>query len=245
MPYGKMIVSCFMLAVLVAVCSIVSWAQAPPTSTGVVVQSARYDPQKQAVVIRLVNTSGKAVTAYNLTVTETLADGTTGKVELMTDFLNTVIQGDPGFAAGTSRDEINRASQPVTNVSVVVDVVVYADQTAEVVNGGAYTRLVAMRKGDVLAKQKANELTAEALADPNISDPGKQVAAELDRLAAVIDGKHDYALDAPEPWMKTTLNSESQNILRNPDREWLKKLAKEREGEIALTIPHTKLKVSQ
>jgi hypothetical protein len=79
--------------------------------------------------------------ACNLTVTETLSDGTAGKVELMTDFLNGVIQGDPGFAAGTSHDEINRGSQPVTNVSVVVDVVVNADQTAEVANDGAYTFL--------------------------------------------------------------------------------------------------------
>jgi hypothetical protein len=231
---------------LLLVCTASSWAQSPPTtSPGVIVQSARYDASKQAVVIRLVNTSGKDVTAYNLTVSETLSDGTSGKVELMTDFLGAVTHGVPGFAAGTSHDEINVASQPVTNVSAVVDVVVYADQTAQVANDFEYTRLLAHRKGDVLAKQKANELTAEALADPNVTDPGKQVATELKRLAAVINGKHNYAPDDPEQWMRDTLNQESENILRNPGREGLKNTVKRNEEEIAAATPHTQLKKVQ
>ena len=229
---------------LVLVFASASWAQAPPrTSTGVVVQSARYDTPTRSIVIRLVNNSGKDVTAYNLTVSETLSDGTKGKVALMTDFLGGVTHGVPGFAAGTSHDEINGpSSQSVTNVSAVVDVVVYADQTAEVANDLEYTRLVAMRKGDVLARQKANELTAEALADPNVSDPGKQVATELKRLAAVINGKHNYAPNDPEQWMRDTLNFTSEDILRNPGREGLQNVVKRNEEEIAAATPHTQLK---
>jgi hypothetical protein len=219
-----------------------AWAQAPPaTTTGLVVQSARYDPQKQAVVIRLVNTSGKDITAYHLTLTETLADGTTGTAGLITDFLGGMTHGFPGFAAGTSHDEIDGASQPVTNVSAVADVVIYADQKAEVANDLDYTRIIAMRKGNVLAKQKANELTAAALADPSIADPAKQVAMELRRLAFVINGKHNYAVNDPEQWMRNTLNEESENILRNPDRAGLKRLSTQREDEIAKATPHTQL----
>ena len=233
-----------MLGLLLA-CASSSWAQSPPTtSPGVIVQSARYDASKQGVVIRLVNTSGKDVTAYNLTVTERLTNGTTGTVELMTDFLGRVTHGRPVFAAGTSHDETN-LSQPVTSVSALVDVVVYADQEAEVANDLAYTRIVAMRQGEVLAKLKANELTAEALADPNVTDPGKQVATELKRLAAVINGKHNYAPDDPEQWMRDTMNLESENILRNSDRNGLNRLVKQREEEIALATPHTQLKKVQ
>jgi hypothetical protein len=64
----------------------------------------------------------------------------------------------------------------------------------------------------------------------------------LKRLAAVINGKHNYAPDDPEQWMRDTLNLESENILRNPDREGLKRLTTQREGEIAQATPHTQLK---
>jgi hypothetical protein len=64
----------------------------------------------------------------------------------------------------------------------------------------------------------------------------------LKRLAAVINGKHNYAPDDPEQWMREALNLESENILRNPDREGLKRLTTQREGEIAQATPHTQRK---
>jgi hypothetical protein len=51
--------------------------QLPNTLMGVVIESWRYDPAQKAVILHLVNRSNKDVTAFNISIAEKYADGST------------------------------------------------------------------------------------------------------------------------------------------------------------------------
>jgi hypothetical protein len=75
--------------------------------TGLVVQSWKYNPETKDLTLTLVNLSGKDIIAYNISI----SDGST-------DYF------------GATRTLIRQAKN--SDVKVVVDMVVYADSTAEV-----------------------------------------------------------------------------------------------------------------
>jgi hypothetical protein len=106
-----------------AVPCIVSVPAALPQVKGAVVQTWHYDPQQKAVVLRLVNTSNKDVTAYSISITVTYADGGSD--------LHPQANGNGAFAAGTIRDVILPQAKAISNVDAFIDMVVYGDSTAE------------------------------------------------------------------------------------------------------------------
>jgi hypothetical protein len=59
-----------------------------------------------------------------------------------------------------------------TDFQAVVDVVAYADGTADATNSDGLQRLVDHRKADIASAQLANEPVRATLADPNDADPG-------------------------------------------------------------------------
>ena len=67
------------------------------------------------------------------------------------------------------------------SVKAAVDFVVYADATAEVLNEHAFSQIVAIRKGHLIAMQKVGKVIKQVLADPTITNPGAAAAAELRR----------------------------------------------------------------
>jgi len=84
------------------------------------------------------------------------------------------IVGAPGgvFAAGATRDYVMRGEEKeVADIEAVVDVVAYADGTADVQNDRAFRNLMAERKGPLLAMQKINQVIKGVLADPMVSSP--------------------------------------------------------------------------
>jgi hypothetical protein len=91
---------------------------------GVVIESWRYDPAQKAVILHLVNQSPKDVTAFNISILEKYADGSTSYLDgtpsnihdhqLMEDMLGLliniqmgVVSGKGTFAAGTNRDYVD------------------------------------------------------------------------------------------------------------------------------------------
>jgi hypothetical protein len=240
MPHGKMIRP-LLIALFLSVCSVSSWAQSPPI-VGATIQTAHYDPQTKAITIRILNTSQRDITAYNITLAVTYADGTSGSSELATDFIGPMIHGRPGFTAGTSHDEVTSETKAVTNTRPVLDVVVYSDQTAEVQNERAFKQLVARRQAKVLAHQKVNEVINQVLADPTVGDPGLAAATELKRLADVLNARNNIPFDNPEAWIKDYLRETSDQIRSKPsNRDSLAAIVKNGENEIAIATPHTQL----
>src|SRR5216683_75898 len=53
---------------------------------GAVVQTWHYDPQSSAVTVSIVNTSHKDITAYNISIKETYADGHANSHELLCEY---------------------------------------------------------------------------------------------------------------------------------------------------------------
>lgn len=214
-------------------------AQSAPI--GAVVQTWRYDPQTHSVIVRLLNESDKDITAFNLSVTEKYADGKVAASEKMTDYLPLMASvaasqseemvkkyGNGTFAANTSRDvSLPAPNQPI-DVSVTLDMVAYADQTTEVINGRAFDNLVASRKAMVLAIQQANKAIKDALSAPN---PRDAAVKELTRLA-------DVAKTQGGGIPEMAFRERAQNARQAMD---LATLAKESEVRLAVYTPHAQL----
>jgi hypothetical protein len=240
-------------------------AQSSPT-IGAMVQSWRVDPATKIVAIRIVNTSQKDILAYNLSITETFSDGSTSHHELMTDLLDRMVNAqivkgtiyekdfssrfDNGtLAAGKAVDQNVGESNVVTNVETVVDMVAYVDRTADVQNERAFERLVAYRKGGLLAMQKANEVIKAALADPDPATARIAAATELERLANVSRGQN-LAPNEAEGYEESRFKEAIMNLndsqhlsskMNMTETEYLRTNVTERERRIALAAPHAEI----
>ena len=225
---------------------------------GVAVQTWHYNPQTKVATITLSNLTQKDILAYNLTITSTYADGSTDTQEVLTDLLDRMINakmakgtaeeaqftqrfGNGTFAARTTRDQDISESKAPTSLQVVVDMIAYADQTADVQNERVFAQLKAARQGEVLALQFANEATQRALTNPN---PSEAAATELKHR---IEALHLQNLPATDPrkYEETYLQGDVQNLKGGqrdlPESEHLKNLVTMRQQRIALAGPHAQL----
>src|SRR5579863_1032286 len=161
---------------------------------GAVVQSSNYDSAKAVTSARIVNTSRTPITAISLSVRVTHPDGTVSVYQYGGDFTpfmayaatsGTPQQSSGALAPGTTFTlDVPMGQQSVETVSATVDVVVYDDGTADVLNEQVFRSIAAARKGRMLGLQRAAELIQKALADPNDPHPSITVAAQLKALAA-------------------------------------------------------------
>jgi hypothetical protein len=223
---------------------IVSNAQASPP-IGAVVQNWHYDPVTKQLSIHVVNISNKDITGYSMSVTVKYANGTSAFSEMTEDFLPLMASfdseelrrqyGNGTFAAGTSRDQVVPQTQDVRDVSATVDVVAYADRTADVENSRAFDHLTAARKGMLLATQQADEVLKQALASPN---PNAAAAKELTRLADVSKGRSG-SLNAKDP--ESRMEFALRGLASRAETSDLTQLIKDGEARIAFYAPHTQL----
>ena len=254
----------------------------PTKLPDVVIESWHYDPVQKTLTLHLVNHSHKIVTAFNISMAEKYADGSTNPwyaegiphklqdSQKMEDELSLSIQskeqgqrgygiavtgpvvnivGAPSgvFAAGATRDYVIRGEEKeVADIEAVVDVVAYADGTADVQNDRAFRNLMAERKGPLLAIQKINQIIKGVLADPMVSSPIAEVLRALKPLADADQTKNRPPED-PEFFEAMTLRNDVKNLemvqqqkIRN-EREWLALYAEEQEKRIALMKPHCEL----
>ena len=65
---------------------------------GAVVQTWNYDPKTNSVTLKVVNTSQKDITAFNIAIKETLADGCVDKHEMLEDLIGKVVLARFAFA---------------------------------------------------------------------------------------------------------------------------------------------------
>lgn len=237
-----------------------------PPPIGAVVQTWHYDPQTKIVTIRLVNTTQKDIVAYNLSITETFADGSTSSHEVMTDLLDRMINaqlakgtveevqftekfGNGTFAAGKTIDQNIPETTAVTDMQIAVDMVAYADRTADVKNEGAFGRLTAYRQGESLAIQQANEIVLNVLANSVINDPSEAATIELKRRIEVLHAQN-LAPDDPRRYEESHLQEVVSRLQNNQilasslhitEIEHLKRDVADRQQRIALAKPHTQL----
>jgi len=237
-----------------------------PGVPGAVVRSWHYDPQANIVTAQIVNVSNKDITGYNISIKETYADGRVSSHELMADtagapaFLQE-LQGTVGeenlrkllrsaggigdglFHPGESRKEIIGVQPGLQNFEAVVDVVAYADQTAEATNNDALQRLLLHRKVTLSSRQAANDIIKAALADPNDSDPAATAAKKIQDRITVWNAQKHTTLDF-EPGIAQGIVDELKGIssqLLSDKRDALTQyLAKSEKRNEALS-PHVNL----
>jgi len=234
---------------------------------GAVVQTWHYDPQTKLVTAQIVNESNKDITAYNISIKETYADGHVKSHELMTDTAGepAFIQelqgtvagenlrmalrrnggvGDGLFHPGESHKEIIPVQPGLQNFEAVIDVVAYADSTAEATNNDALQRLISHRKVALTSRQAANDIIKVALADPNDSDPAATAAKQIQNRITVWQAQKHTTLDF-EPGIAQgivdELNGISSQLLTDKRDALTKYLAKSEKRNEALS-PHANLK---
>lgn len=191
--------------------------RASPPGLGVVVQSAEYDPAKDEITVRFYNSTKQDVTAYNFSVRIDYADGTTRLDDLLRELPPGETDPRLTFVAGTTREEklpqfgqFGVQHPQITRVVSVVDMVAYADLTAEATNEAAFNRLLEHRKADSAALQEINDALKRSLSAEN---PPKAALAELEKLAKKCTPKGNTG-NALEAAMGLELGGTIQNIRR-------------------------------
>src|SRR5713226_4098141 len=248
------------LPYLIALLFLAVIVQASPP-IGVVVQTWHYDPQTNIVTAQVVNVSNKDITGYNISIKETYANGHVSSHELMTDTVGALafIQevqgtanednvrgqlGDGLFHPGESRKEIIGVQPGLQNFEAAVDVVAYADQTAEATNSVALQRLLSHRKVSLTSRQAANDMRS-AWADPTNSDPAATAAKEIqDRITVWKAQKHttlDFEPGEAQGIVDELKGISSQQLAdkRNSLAQYLAKSEK----RITTLSPHANLKI--
>jgi hypothetical protein len=222
-------------------CMAISLRGSPPT-IGAVVQGSHYDRAKQIATFDLVNTSHKDITAFSLLVRATFLDGTAGTWNYGGDFLPHIADTGTGALApgATFAVEVPVGQQQLQEVTATVDLVVYADDTADVLNQSMFDTIVSARKSRAAGLQKANELLQSALADPNDPHPSLTVLAQLQALAK----QHE------NDWQSLGLLEAATDISNAPkspagrsDREdaFLRTLIKTQQDRASVMSAHTQL----
>jgi hypothetical protein len=176
---------------------------------GAIVQSWHLDPQTNVVTLEIANVTHKNITAYSISMKETYVDGRTDSRELLSEFVAVTnfleeLKGNPEearirnelgdglFHPGQVREEHIPLTSAVKEFHAEVDVVAYADGTAEATNNEGLQRLIGERKVAVASTQVANDIIRAALANPNDADPATTAASEIrNRIIAYKGQRHD------------------------------------------------------
>jgi hypothetical protein len=206
------------------------------------VEHWKYDPQVRTIKFTLANTSLKEITALSLRVRATYSDGSVNVSTTTTDFYQLIVSidrtNDPqlramAFMPGTAHEMLIGAAQDVVEASATATNVVYADGTADVGDEETFGALVAHRKGDVLAMQKAADILKAA---------SSRAAAinELNRAAEALRGKN-LAIDDPEAWIANYLDEVKRRIEREPETS-LATIVKDQERASVVAGPHAQLR---
>jgi len=173
-------------------------------ASGITVEKWKYDPETKILSVKLVNTSGKIITALGLSIIHKYADGTTdelpdgqmsgwsGENWLGGWIMEEMRKGTPtegmfadsvGFLPGAVKYNTGTTIKDVVDVKVTVYYVIYADATAEVGNEQAFRMTISGLKDELAGYEKVRDIVKQALADPGDSDPVGTARLELSHLA--------------------------------------------------------------
>ena len=224
-------------------------AQSQSPKMGVVIQSTD-NSDKSTTTVHLLNISDKEVTAFNLSVQQTLADGKTFKPSAHTsEMLGGYLLNGKAFSPNSTVDVqigkiLVQIPKPVDE-TLVVDVVIYADGTAQVQNQDRFKDIMDQRTARFQTLEKVDDAIEKVLADPAAEHPTASVVA---RLKAVLDDdqkKADtdskaviYGNGSPG---EGQLESQIRNLTRFVNRKQeapLDEMLQHNKSELAKLAPH-------
>jgi hypothetical protein len=155
--------------------------------------SGHYDPTTRNLTWTIVNNSGKEISGFCYSPTITYSDGSTksgsdycreylGGMALAATNPEVIKQhGNGAFQPGASVVGVEHQQTDVVNFTVEVECVFYVGGTYEITNQRAYDFAMVLRKGQLMALEKANEVLKQ-FADSN---PNGSAQIELQRLSSV------------------------------------------------------------
>jgi hypothetical protein len=195
-----------------------------------------YYPQPKSLLLRLVNNSGKDITAYDITVKNKYIDGTRDDpccLEHVYNMLGRLVEiqtaKDPAamerrdreldngiFYAGTSRDITLHETKDISDVEAVVDVAFYTDTTFDEHNADAFKLMLASRQRELLTAKKVNAAIENALADKSDDHPSAAALTELTKFAVEQTTKYSVYKQGqqydPEAGQQFRLQLDIQNL---------------------------------
>jgi hypothetical protein len=229
------------------------WAQSPPV--GAVVQTWNYDPATNIVTAKIVNTSHKDITAFNIAIKETYADGHVSEHELLEELVGKILAakelqgdhsreaesfrklyGDGGFHPGEVHNEQIPVDSELTRFEAVIDVVTYTDGTADSTNKDGLQRIVDERQAVVASKKMATEIIKAALADPNDKEPSMTAAKKIQDQATVWRRSHTK-MDL-DPVALESIANEVKAVSSPNKRDALKQIVDREEAKISMLSVH-------
>jgi len=228
-------------------------AQSQSLKMGVVIQSTEDNSDKSTTTVHLLNISDKEVTAFNLSVQQTLPDGKTFTPSAHTeDMLGRYLLHGKAFSPNSTVDvqigkTLVQIPKPVDE-TLVVDVVIYADGAAQVQNHDRFKDIMDQRTAHFRTLEKVDEAIEKVLADPAAEHPTASVVA---RLKAVLDDDQKKAdtdnravihgNGSPGEW---ELESEIRDLTRFVNRNQeapLDEMLQHNKSELARLAPHVQV----
>src|SRR6266481_2173039 len=218
---------------------------------GAVVQTWHYDPLTNIVTLKIANTSHKDITAFNIAIKETYADGRVAKHELLEELVGKILDfqklqgtsheasfrklyGDGAFHPGEVHDEIVPVQPGFINIEAAIDVVTYIDGTADSNNNDGLRRIVDERKGAIASKKIATNVIKSALADTNDTDPATTAARKIKDQATVWRATKHTTLDL-DPVVLETMAAELNTVKK---RDALQKIVDRENATISMLSVH-------
>jgi hypothetical protein len=165
-------------------------AQDHTPKMGVVVQSMDRKSDKSTTV-HLLNISDKEVTAFNLSVKQKLSHGNTRTTYAYT---REMLEGYMIAAKALSPNctfDVDIPGEYLHHPTLVVDVVIYADGTAQVQNRDRFKDIMDQRAAQLRTLEKVDDAIEKVLADPAAKDRTASVVMRLKAMLA------DYPMLAP------------------------------------------------
>jgi hypothetical protein len=194
-PHPRTIIA--VLSIFVFGLGVTSLRASPPT--GAAIQTWHYDPQTNVVTVRILNTSKRDITAFNLSLKITYPSGVS-EYEWRRDLLNNAVILDR-FKGTPNEQQVvkafgNKASIPIggsyddqipvqvglKGFEAVLDVVAYSDKTVEATNTVALLALIEQRKATAASIQTANEIIRNVAGDSTVTAPHVIAAERVQKL---------------------------------------------------------------
>lgn len=216
------------------------------SNMGVVVQSTDDNPGASVATVHLLNISNKEVTAFNLSVQQTLPDGKTFKPSAHTeDMLGAYLLKGKAFSPNSTFDVqmgkiLVQIPKPVDE-KLVVDVVVYADGTAQVQNQDRFKDIMDQRTAHFRTLEKVDEAIEKVLADPAAEHPAASVVA---RLKAVLEDDQKKA-DTDNKAIIQGNGSPGEVQLESQIRNFTRLVNRNQEAPLAEMLEHNKTELAK
>jgi hypothetical protein len=136
------------------------------------------------------------------------------------------------------------AGDPIRHVDIQLEVVAYADQTVEITNEEAFGRLMDVRKGSILAKQKSIQAMKKALADPANPHPAADALNDVEQLHSAAAKHRTDDLSVEYLWVIQELKRQSERSVMHdsPGTQSLRDYLANTEKELSLLAPHAQLR---